>query len=504
MKLLPSTASLLFSSLLVGCISPPVEAPQTRVEQQTNVATGQNLKDKVDVLFMVDDSGSMAPKQDALKTRFPDLIKILDSFAVDTPANGTTPARKGSPASYHIGVVTSDLGAPGISCGHNLGAKLQKVGKASSGCQGPVGTNYIEYDQKTGANNFSSTGQSLADTFSCMATVGAPTTAGYTGCGFESQLESVYRALRDPIPENAGFLRDDAILAVVWVTDEDDCSVDPDSDLFSNPKYGPQNSYLCAQYGIVCDGMLLPGTPQASFNNCAPATPAQGGKLTDLKKYIDFFTLPKGKGGLKTNPRDIVLASISAPSSPVGSMAVSGAANCGSGAGTCTNIGHSCNASASFFGDPAVRIDAVLEKAQNHQITSICDSDYKSALEGVGRQIVSVLGPACLTSPIGDLSNPDCVVADVTTIDGMDKPSGIAFCGANGGVVPCWKLEQLPNCPQLCNPNDCKFQQVGVMIDRGGLAAPANTTAVVSCNTIAIANEDPNARCMAPTLHCGS
>jgi hypothetical protein len=95
---------------LGACFAPPVEAPKTTVEQQTDVSTEQNLKDQVDILFMVDDSGSMAPKQALLQQRFGDLIKVLDDFAA-----------MGSKASYHIGVVTSDLGAPGISCGTNRG-----------------------------------------------------------------------------------------------------------------------------------------------------------------------------------------------------------------------------------------------------------------------------------------------------------------------------------------------------------------------------------------------
>jgi hypothetical protein len=40
---------------------------------------------KADLLFMVDNSPSMAPKQAELQARFPDLIKILDDFGITTP-----------------------------------------------------------------------------------------------------------------------------------------------------------------------------------------------------------------------------------------------------------------------------------------------------------------------------------------------------------------------------------------------------------------------------------
>jgi hypothetical protein len=489
MKRFGSTLAL--SLFLGACISPPVEAPLTIVEQETDVSTEQNLRDQVDLLFLIDDSGSMSPKQEALKQRFPDLINVLNEFAA-----------QGNPADYHIGVVTSDLGAPGISCGSNLGGKLQGVGLAKNkplGCEGPVGKRFIEFNQKDSTNNLPGT-QTLAETFSCMASVVDEngTTGGHTGCGFEMQLEAVYRALHDPIPENQGFLRPGAILAIVFVTDEDDCSADPTSDLFTaNPAYGPLNSYRCAAYGYFCDGMLLPSTPQASFQSCVPATAAQGGKLSDVNKYINFFTQPSTKGGVKANPRDVILASIMGPPTPVGSESVSGAQVCGQGVTSCTNISHSCVApdNAAFFGDPSVRLSAVINAAMNKQITSICDTDYKTALEGIGQKIVSALQPSCLTSPIKDPNNPDCVVEDVTIVAGEEQRRGLPYCPDAPGTFPCWQLKTIDKCNPVCNPVDLKNQRIGVEINRNGQPAPDNTTAQVSCNTIAIPNQGADVIC---------
>jgi hypothetical protein len=48
------------------------------------------------------------------------------------------------------------------------------------------------------------------------------------GCGFEQHLEAMERALvKHRHGDNAGFLRDDSILVVIILTDEDDCSVAP-------------------------------------------------------------------------------------------------------------------------------------------------------------------------------------------------------------------------------------------------------------------------------------
>jgi L-ascorbate metabolism protein UlaG (beta-lactamase superfamily) len=58
---------------------------------------------------------------------------------------------------------------------------------------------------------------------------------GDAGCGFEQHLEASYQALHDVLPNDArnhSFLRSDALLAIVFVADEDDCSAPGDTDLF--------------------------------------------------------------------------------------------------------------------------------------------------------------------------------------------------------------------------------------------------------------------------------
>src|SRR5205085_11472488 len=93
-------------------------------------------------------------------------------------------------------------------------------------------------------------------TFTCMASVGAG------GCGFEHQLEAVYAALHNNLPENAGFLRDDAVLVVVFLTNEDDASAPPDTDVFDKnlvALYGPEDSYhRQTRFAVMC------GDPPAS------------------------------------------------------------------------------------------------------------------------------------------------------------------------------------------------------------------------------------------------
>src|SRR5438309_2310460 len=152
-----------------ACFNPPVEAPRTIVTQETDVRVEQNIKNKVDIIFAIDNSPSMSPKQAELKARFPELIKILDNFG------------KGNPAWYHIGVVTSDLGAGQFNLGGGQchpggdGGKLQALGAGHDpSCAAPTGgLNFIDYNQlsKDASGNPMSNlpaGQDLATTFGCM------------------------------------------------------------------------------------------------------------------------------------------------------------------------------------------------------------------------------------------------------------------------------------------------------------------------------------------------
>jgi hypothetical protein len=205
--------------------------------------------DKVDLLFVVDNSNSMKEEQDALKQQFPTLIKTLTS---GQRADGTVfPAVK----SLHLGVVSTDMGligVPGIAqCDPNRGDDgiLQHAGGAP-GCKMAY-PSFLTFELAT------SNPDEVAQDFGCIATLGTG------GCGFEQPLEAGLKALwprqyvdaagnayaKNPISflatstdgtfghgdvamtqgGNAGFLRSDtktgvSLIAVVVVTDEEDCS----------------------------------------------------------------------------------------------------------------------------------------------------------------------------------------------------------------------------------------------------------------------------------------
>ncbi|MDH5675483.1 MAG: hypothetical protein OEZ06_25395 [Myxococcales bacterium] len=213
---------------------------------------------KLDLLFMIDNSGSMREEHLALQEQIPSLMRMLTSG--DRDGDGIAdfvPA-----TDVHLGVVSSDMGLVGIQgipgC-EGLGDDgiLNSIpSPAVPGCQ-PSYPMFLSYTPDT------TTPQQIADDFRCVGSLGTE------GCGFEQQLESVLKAVTpstSPIRflgdangfgrlghgdgVNAGFVRSGAegssVVAIVVVTDEEDCS-SRDTRHFTPDQYLPPGDPLTMQ-----------------------------------------------------------------------------------------------------------------------------------------------------------------------------------------------------------------------------------------------------------------
>jgi len=160
---------------------------------------------KVDVLFVVDNSGSMMEEQQSLGANFAAFMSSATASGVD----------------YHIGVTTTGLD-------QSSGGWSQCPGGAEGGESGrlfPVNSSSPRIITPLTPN--------APGVFANNTRVGV--------CHWNEQgLEAAYRALSDPLlhslddprtPQagdgNGGFLRDEARLAIIFVTDEEDFSTQP-------------------------------------------------------------------------------------------------------------------------------------------------------------------------------------------------------------------------------------------------------------------------------------
>src|SRR5690349_22769032 len=89
--------NVLFALLLAGCADRTVA---TLVPEQGKVETKDipsNPEKDVDILFLIDNSGSMDAEQASLKANFPKFMEVLQTLPGGAP-------------NMHIGVATSDMG----------------------------------------------------------------------------------------------------------------------------------------------------------------------------------------------------------------------------------------------------------------------------------------------------------------------------------------------------------------------------------------------------------
>lgn len=155
--------------------APPLETP-TRTE-----TTWQTLPPKVDVLWVIDDSGSMSDEQDKLATNLPAFFDFLDGSGMD----------------WHIGVTTTDAELEGLT-----------------GALHPVaGYRYLTQDTPH-----------VRELFEMLVRVGVG--GSMDEMGLLAVEQGVFQPHSELIDANEGFLRDDAALHVVVISDEDDSSGD--------------------------------------------------------------------------------------------------------------------------------------------------------------------------------------------------------------------------------------------------------------------------------------
>jgi hypothetical protein len=193
----------------------------------------------VDVLLVVDNSSSMADKQAALGTTVTDMMAELT-------------AEGSGVEDVHVGVITSSLGGLGSqTCEPRTGAtelriemeddRAHLLGARPRAASAGITTDFATWSRGAPSAGFVEKVQALV------------TAAGEHGCGYESTLEAAYRFLADPEPpetvalapcagfpdaqcatrtgrdtellaQRAAFLRPDSAVAIVVLSDENDCS----------------------------------------------------------------------------------------------------------------------------------------------------------------------------------------------------------------------------------------------------------------------------------------
>ncbi len=424
------------------------------IEQKSEIDDGDtvelNVNKNVDILFVIDNSGSMGEEQANLAANFQAFIQKLEDPDVQ--------------ANYRIAVTTTDNGNP--LCGgtttpeggafvlescrerldHFLFTGTPMVDARDTACldicqydgdqlQIQPTTTDLDLDPKprpwleniAGETNLPA-GIGTTDAFECFGP------QGVDGCGFESPLESMYKALsraNNQDEASYGFLRDDALLAVIFVTDEVDCShrnehagIFTDNKAFwSDPSEPYPTSAVCWNAGVECTGG--PG----QYEGCRSADKDQDGNLTDdpdaavlhpVSRYVDFLDgIRAAKHSANADAEVIVGVITGVPDGYQDGVDIVYAdspdakfmKDFGIGPG-CTGDGGEQTAL------PPVRLKEFAESFGDRNLFSVCSDDYTPALEELANTLIENFQAPCFKKCARDADlatagiQPSCVVEE--------------------------------------------------------------------------------------------
>jgi len=444
------------------------------------ITLGQKGNPQVDILFVLDNGSSTTEMQQKFSAQMPQFLNVLKGLP--------------TPLDLHIAVATTDMGVPS-----DVMASLMSTAQGDNGafqstprgtCTSTTLTNGATYltDDGDGVTNFT---DPIASVLQCISLVGdkgdgiiQPLAAAARALGADNVLNGV----PTPPATNVGFLRPDAYLAIIFLVEQDDCSVPAGTKLFSlnggeqnltNP-LGPISLYRCNEFGHLCkdpassdpQALIMPplnpppdarrtgSTPTLDLTDCQDNDQGTG-LLTPVSTFVSQIK------ALKADPdHQIIVSSISAPPAPYtvawvpapsGSDTQPGELwpeiehSCGAAGGDDVNPEATMNPTDGSTGDPGVRLAAFVNGFSDSVLASICDPSYAAAAAVIATKIGQLPNSeTCLSGLIQTTATgaPNCtVVAQVPNASGATKSVPYASCQANDDTAPCWTLSTgAPNC----------------------------------------------------------
>lgn len=240
----------------------------------------------IDLLFVVGDGAISGDAQEALSEGLPAMFARIECDLGIRP-------------DLHIGVVSTDLGAGGFTipnCTSSDDGDLQSGPALAPDCPTPTDPFIRDFSLVADLRDKNYQG-SLVDAVRCIAALGTG------GCVFEQPLAAALAATDPANADNAGFIRDDALLAIVFIGGADDCSA-ADPNLFDPAAVaalGPLAPFRCFESGVEC----VPDDPRVAGvkSDCAPR---QSGSLLVSPDQAAADLVAR-----KSDPADVLLANVS-------------------------------------------------------------------------------------------------------------------------------------------------------------------------------------------------
>lgn len=228
---------------------------------------------KVDILFAIDSTGSMQPHQENLINSFDGFIEGMSEHF-------------GNTRDFHIGVITTD------AYGFNT-PQCQVLGGLVTQVPGPNYQGTTVCDPYAEGHRFMTEEDDLSDKFSCTANVSAG--GDWTEKPVTASIAALQPGINGPGQCNDGFLRDDALLVLVLISNSmtgDDPSAD------AHPSQDPSGWYaeIIAAKGGYEENAVALGFISAGNTWCIP-NGWNGYEAPNLISFVEDF----GERGLVAN-----------------------------------------------------------------------------------------------------------------------------------------------------------------------------------------------------------
>lgn len=373
-----------------GCDS-PVNRPGSNLPNDCVGAEAQAAPQKLDVLFVIDNSGSMKEEQEGVArelTAFVNELRVAGGVSQDFRVGViTTSVYQHTKVNGVDGVRLYDREITGADPQPAQAGRLQRVPNATpdGGVVLGTGTERVLFGDDP----------DLVPKFARLVQVGTK------GSGQETPFEAIRRALSEPLASTAvdqggtkGFLRDGSRLLIVVLTDEEDCS----------------------------EADKMPGDVTLGNNKMVDDCTEQSAKLTPVADYHDFLTqqLLDGEG----NHREIIYTAI-APVGRATKAAMLVVDNSGDAGAQVRNIDcPTSNGPGTRHRQMAEAFYSATDALEN--IDSICKDSYRDTLVNIAT-LAGVSQVLELDSPIPD---PRLLKVEITRRD-----DSVQICTlSNGGL----------------------------------------------------------------------
>ncbi len=229
---------------ILGCQNYSFEELPSSVIKEKIWSQTITIASEIDILFVIDNSGSMAGEQLQLGRSFGVFTSELEKYFGDK---------------YRLAVITTGIECPSCRpCGGNIiSGCINETGEAGRFqdriCHNDGSIEIPDYTCTTDPACGKVLLQSTKDCFFDLDTQSGFALTGVIGCGYERGLSAIINALKELSGSwNSGFLRPNATLAVVVISDEDDCG--EVGDITEGRDYGAGYACYYASKGVGGDG----------------------------------------------------------------------------------------------------------------------------------------------------------------------------------------------------------------------------------------------------------